>query len=116
MQTRPDELENGAEGHGRPRVNVAGYFKGVMGVGEHARQLAGALRTQGIAVATFTLHPEAAPEDDGLATDPTTASTSGGLRSSTSSARTPIRSPASPRCSVRSSSQTATRLASGPGR
>ena len=69
MQTQPEELENDAEGHGRPRVNVAGYFKGVMGVGEHARQLAGALRTQGIAVATFTLHPEAAPEDDGLATD-----------------------------------------------
>jgi glycosyltransferase involved in cell wall biosynthesis len=50
-------------------MNVAGYFKGVMGVGEHARQLAAALRTQGIAVTTFTLHPEASPEDDALTSD-----------------------------------------------
>jgi glycosyltransferase involved in cell wall biosynthesis len=50
----------------RPGVNVAGYFKGVMGVGEHARQLVAAFRTQGIPVATTTLHPEAAPEDERL--------------------------------------------------
>jgi glycosyltransferase involved in cell wall biosynthesis len=50
-----------------PGVRVAGYFHGVMGVGEHARQLAGALRTQGIPVSTVMLHPEAAPEDAALA-------------------------------------------------
>jgi glycosyltransferase involved in cell wall biosynthesis len=44
-------------------VNVVGYFAGVMGVGEHARQLVAALRAQDIPVATTTLHPEAAPED-----------------------------------------------------
>ena len=50
-----------------PGMNIAGYFKGVMGVGEHARQLAAALGTQGIPLAMFTLHPEASPEDDRLA-------------------------------------------------
>ncbi len=50
-------------------VNVIGYFKGVMGVGEHARQLAQALRTQEIAVRTTIIHPEAAPEDDQLIDD-----------------------------------------------
>ena len=49
-------------------VNVAGYFKGVMGTGEHARQLAEALRTQQIPVTTTVLHPEVAPEDDALMT------------------------------------------------
>jgi glycosyltransferase involved in cell wall biosynthesis len=53
-------------------VNVAGYFAGVMGVGEHARQLAGALRIQAIPVTTTMLHPEAAPEDDALAKRPDT--------------------------------------------
>jgi glycosyltransferase involved in cell wall biosynthesis len=48
----------------RPGVNAAGYFKGVMSVGEHGRQLVAALRSQDIPVATTTLHPEAAPEDD----------------------------------------------------
>jgi glycosyltransferase involved in cell wall biosynthesis len=48
-------------------VQVAGYFKGVMGTGEHARQLAGALQTQGIPVVTRTLHPDGSPEDDQLA-------------------------------------------------
>ena len=60
----------GSQGNGtphRPGVNVAGYFRGVMGVGEHARQLVAALRTQGIPVATTTLRPDAAPEDDRLA-------------------------------------------------
>jgi glycosyltransferase involved in cell wall biosynthesis len=49
-------------------VNVAGYFTGVMGTGEHARQLADALRTQQIPVNTTVLHPEVAPEDDALVT------------------------------------------------
>jgi glycosyltransferase involved in cell wall biosynthesis len=49
-------------------VNVAGYFQGVMGVGEHSRQLVAALRTQGIAVTATTLRPEASPEDDALGT------------------------------------------------
>jgi glycosyltransferase involved in cell wall biosynthesis len=49
-----------------PGVNVAGYFKGVMGVGEHARQLVAALRTQGVPIATTTLAPDAAPEDESL--------------------------------------------------
>jgi hypothetical protein len=72
-QLSPEEVPPALLGRGsassphRPGVNVAGYFEGVMGVGEHARQLAAALRTQEIPVATTTLHPEAAPEDHGLA-------------------------------------------------
>ena len=54
---------------GRPTVNLAGYFAGVMGTGEHARQLAAALRTQRIPLKLTTLHPEAAPEDARLAAD-----------------------------------------------
>ena len=50
-----------------PGVNVAGYFSGVMGTGEHARQLAAALRTQGLRVLTTTLHPAGSPEDAALA-------------------------------------------------
>jgi glycosyltransferase involved in cell wall biosynthesis len=50
-------------------VRVAGYFKGVMGTGEHARQLLEALRAQGIPVATTTLHPDGSPEDEELAAD-----------------------------------------------
>jgi glycosyltransferase involved in cell wall biosynthesis len=49
-------------------MRVAGYFKGVMGTGEHARQLLDALRTQGIPVATTTLRPDGSPEDADLAT------------------------------------------------
>ncbi|MCW3067361.1 MAG: hypothetical protein JWN32_4533, partial [Solirubrobacterales bacterium] len=56
-----------------PGVNAAGYFKAVLGVGEHARQLVAALRTQGLPVATTTLHPHVSPEDDALA--PTAATT-----------------------------------------
>jgi glycosyltransferase involved in cell wall biosynthesis len=48
-------------------MQVAGYFKGVMGTGEHARQLAGALRTQGIQVSMTTLDSGGSPEDDELA-------------------------------------------------
>lgn len=48
-------------------MQVAGYFDGVMGTGEHARQLVTALRTQGIRPATTTLHPEGSPEDEELA-------------------------------------------------
>jgi glycosyltransferase involved in cell wall biosynthesis len=50
-------------------MQVAGYFKGVMGTGEHARQLAGALRTQGIPVVATTLDSGGSPEDDALAQD-----------------------------------------------
>ena len=50
----------------RPGVHVAGYFKGVMGTGEHGRQLVAALESQDIPVALTTLHPEASPEDQGL--------------------------------------------------
>jgi len=46
-----------------PAINVAGYLEGVMGVGEHARQLIKGLRGERIPVATVTLHPDAAPED-----------------------------------------------------
>jgi glycosyltransferase involved in cell wall biosynthesis len=50
-------------------VNVAGYFKGVMGTGEHARQLADALRTQAIPVSTTLLRADVAPEDETLAAE-----------------------------------------------
>src|SRR6185437_7386729 len=43
------------------------YFKGVMGTGEHGRQLIAALESQDIPVALTTLHPEASPEDAALA-------------------------------------------------
>jgi glycosyltransferase involved in cell wall biosynthesis len=51
----------------RPGVQVAGYLHGVMGVGEHGRQLIRALESQRIPVTTTMLHPEAAPEDAELA-------------------------------------------------
>lgn len=47
-------------------MQVAGYFKGVMGTGEHGRQLAEALRSQGVQLALATLRPEGSPEDDEL--------------------------------------------------
>jgi hypothetical protein len=56
-------VDGGADAVTRPGVNAAGYFQGVMGVGEHGRQLVTALQTQGIPVTLTTLHPEAAPED-----------------------------------------------------
>ena len=48
------------------RVRVAGYFAGVMGTGEHARQLVAALEDQNVAVLTTTIHPDKAPEDERL--------------------------------------------------
>ena len=48
-------------------MRVAGYFNGVMGTGEHARQLAAALRTQGVPVTPTTLRPDNSPEDHELA-------------------------------------------------
>lgn len=48
-------------------MRAAGYFAGVMGTGEQGRQLVQALRHQGIDVATTTIHPDKAPEDDQLA-------------------------------------------------
>jgi glycosyltransferase involved in cell wall biosynthesis len=54
---------------GPPGVAVSGYFTGVMGVGEHARQLAGALQAGGVPVSTVTLRPDAAPVDESLAVD-----------------------------------------------
>lgn len=53
-------------GHLIPGVNVVGYFKAVLGVGEHARQLVAALETQGVPVHATTLHPHASPEDESL--------------------------------------------------
>jgi hypothetical protein len=53
----------------RPGVRAAGYFKGVMGTGEHGRQLVAALESQGIPVTLTTLHPEASPEDATLERD-----------------------------------------------
>lgn len=47
-------------------MRVAGYFQGAMGTGEHARQMVGALRSQGLAVEEITLHPDRAPEPDEL--------------------------------------------------
>lgn len=47
-------------------MRLAGYLTGVMGTGEHARQLAAALRTQGIELSTFTLHGTGALEDEAL--------------------------------------------------
>ncbi len=38
----------------------------MMGTGEHARQLAAALETQRVPVATTTIHPDKAPEDERL--------------------------------------------------
>jgi glycosyltransferase involved in cell wall biosynthesis len=64
----PTFLElTGAGGPEPLSVQLAGYLAGVMGTGEHARQLAQALRTQGVSVATTVLHPEASPEDERLA-------------------------------------------------
>jgi glycosyltransferase involved in cell wall biosynthesis len=54
-------------------VRVAGYFEGVMGTGENARRLVAALDTQGVALATTTLRPDRAPEDDALTRAPRTA-------------------------------------------
>lgn len=47
-------------------MRVAGYFHGVMGTGEHGRQLVGALRSQGIEVDLITLRPDGPPEDEDL--------------------------------------------------
>ena len=59
-------------GHLVPGVNVAGYFKAVLGVGEHARQLVAGLESQGIPVRPTTLHPHASPEDESLGVRGTT--------------------------------------------
>jgi len=56
-------------------VQVAGYFKGVMGTGEHGRQLVAALRAQGIRVDLTTIHPDGSPEDDELSHQPGEAAT-----------------------------------------
>jgi glycosyltransferase involved in cell wall biosynthesis len=48
-------------------VRAAGYFKGVMGTGEHGRQLVAALRGAQVPVVTTTLRPEGSPEDEELA-------------------------------------------------
>lgn len=50
-------------------MQVAGYFTGTMGTGEHARQLVTALRSQGIPIRPTTLRPDREPEDDKLARD-----------------------------------------------
>jgi glycosyltransferase involved in cell wall biosynthesis len=47
-------------------MQVAGYFEGVMGTGEQGRQVAAALRAQGIPIRPTTLRPGGAPEDDEL--------------------------------------------------
>src|SRR6266481_7753815 len=47
-------------------MRAAGYFKGVMGTGEHGRQLVAALRSQGIVVELTTLQPDGSPEDEEL--------------------------------------------------
>jgi glycosyltransferase involved in cell wall biosynthesis len=66
-EVAPALIGEGASVNGPPGVNMVGYFKGVMGVGEHTRQLAAALRTQQIPVTTTSLQPEAAAEDESLA-------------------------------------------------
>jgi glycosyltransferase involved in cell wall biosynthesis len=63
----PALIGEGSAVTGPPAVNMVGYFKGVMGVGEHTRQLAAALRSQHIEVSTTNLRPVAAPEDESLA-------------------------------------------------
>ena len=66
----PSHLQLPAAGASdRPGVRAAGYFKGVMGTGEHGRQLVAALESQGIPVTLTTLHPEASPEDAALERD-----------------------------------------------
>ncbi|HWF74033.1 MAG TPA: glycosyltransferase [Solirubrobacteraceae bacterium] len=50
-------------------MQVAGYFDGAMGTGEHGRQLAASLRTQGIPIRPITLRPDGAPEDYELGRD-----------------------------------------------
>lgn len=47
-------------------MRVAGYFQGVMGTGEHGRQLVNALRSQGVPVELITLRPDGPPEDEEL--------------------------------------------------
>jgi glycosyltransferase involved in cell wall biosynthesis len=47
-------------------MRVAGYFQGVMGTGEHGRQLVSALRSQGVEVELVTLRPDGPPEDEEL--------------------------------------------------
>lgn len=49
-----------------PEVLVVGYFRGVLGTGEHGRQLVAALQTQDIPVQTETLRADVAPEEGGL--------------------------------------------------
>jgi hypothetical protein len=62
----PSLLRDAGSRAQRPGVHAAGYFAGVMGTGEHGRQLVGALRTQRIPVTMVTLRPDAAPEDGDL--------------------------------------------------
>lgn len=51
------------------RMRVAGYFHGVMGTGEHGRQLVKALGSQGVQVDLITLRPDGPPEDEALVRD-----------------------------------------------
>lgn len=57
-------------------MEVAGYFTGVMGTGEHGRQLVSALHAQGVPVSLRTLDPDASPEDPSL--EPLSTSAGGG--------------------------------------
>jgi glycosyltransferase involved in cell wall biosynthesis len=45
-------------------VNMAGYFKAVLGVGEHARLIASALEAVGVPIAPVGLRAEASPESE----------------------------------------------------
>jgi glycosyltransferase involved in cell wall biosynthesis/SAM-dependent methyltransferase len=71
----PDELLPGyedvsASAPAKLGVNVAGYFEAVLGVGEAARQIVGALESQGIEIAPTLLTAGASPRDERLAPKP----------------------------------------------
>jgi glycosyltransferase involved in cell wall biosynthesis/SAM-dependent methyltransferase len=66
----PDALLPGAEGGGSEAlagVNVAGYFDAVLGVGEAARQIVGAVESQNLQVAAVPLVVGDSPRDATLA-------------------------------------------------
>jgi glycosyltransferase involved in cell wall biosynthesis len=68
----PDAL---VPGFGSPRlaaspgVNLVGYFDAVLGVGEAARQMIGALAAEGIEVATIAMTASASPREETLAVE-----------------------------------------------
>jgi glycosyltransferase involved in cell wall biosynthesis/SAM-dependent methyltransferase len=61
---------SGAPAAGPNGVNVAGYFRSIVGVGEAARQVVGALQSAGVEVATVELDASASRQDESLGAGP----------------------------------------------